>query len=35
VVEVDGVGRPVTRDFLPERLNFKVKDGKVTEVTKG
>lgn len=35
VIEVDGVGRPVTRDFLPERLNFKVKDGKVTEVTKG
>jgi hypothetical protein len=35
VVEVDGVSRPVTRDYRPERLNFKVADGKITAVTKG
>jgi hypothetical protein len=35
VVEVDGVGRPVTRDYRPERLNFKVANGKITAVTKG
>lgn len=35
VVEVDGVGRPVTRDYRPERLNFKVTNGKITAVTKG
>ncbi len=35
VVEVDGVSRPVTRDYRRERLNFKVADGKITAVTKG
>lgn len=35
VVEVDGVGRPVTRDYRPERLNFKVAEGKIIAVTKG
>ena len=35
VVEVDGVGRHVTRDYRPERLNFKVTNGKITAVTKG
>jgi hypothetical protein len=35
VIEVDGESRMVTRDFRPERLNFKVKGGVVAEVTKG
>lgn len=35
VVEVDGEARPVTMDYRPERLNFKVKDGIVTVVTNG
>ncbi len=35
VVEVDGEPRPMTMDYRPERLNFKVKDGKVTEVKNG
>lgn len=35
VIEVDGEPRMVTKDYLPERLNFKVKAGLVTEVTKG
>ncbi len=35
VVEVDGEPRAVTRDYMPERLNFKVDGGMVTRVTKG
>lgn len=35
VIEVDGESRPVTMDFRPERLNFKVKAGIVTAVTTG
>jgi hypothetical protein len=35
VIEVDGEPRMVTRDYRPDRLNFKVKAGLVTEVTKG
>lgn len=35
VVERDGESFPVTRDYLPERLNFRIKDGVVTGVTKG
>jgi len=35
VIEVDGESRMVTRDYRPERVNFKVKAGLVTEVTKG
>ena len=35
VIEVDGESRMVTRDYLPNRLNFKVKAGLVTEVSKG
>ena len=35
VVEVDGESRPVTMDVRPERLNFKVKGGRIIEVTKG
>jgi len=35
VIEVDGESRMVTRDYRPDRLNFKVKAGLVTEVTKG
>jgi hypothetical protein len=35
VVEVDGESRPVTMDYRPERLNFKVKGGRIIEVTNG
>lgn len=35
LIEVDGVPRMVTKDYRPNRLNFKVKAGLVTEVTKG
>ncbi|MEM1085315.1 MAG: hypothetical protein AAGI48_14480 [Verrucomicrobiota bacterium] len=35
VIMVDGEPRPTTRDHRPERLNFTVVDGKVTEVSKG
>lgn len=35
VIEVDGESRPVTMDYRPERLNFKVKAGVVIAVTNG
>jgi hypothetical protein len=35
VVERDGEPLPATMDYLPERLNFKVKEGVVVGVTKG
>ena len=35
VVEIDGKPLPVTLDFMPERLNFRVNNGKITAVTKG
>ena len=35
VIEVDGEPRMVTKDHRPDRLNFKVKAGLITEVTKG
>lgn len=35
VVEIDGKPQIVTRDFRPDRLNFAVKEGKVTAVTMG
>ena len=35
VIEVDGEARMGTKDHRPDRLNFKVKAGLVTEVTKG
>jgi hypothetical protein len=35
VVEEDGESLPVTMDFIENRLNFVVVDGKVTEVTTG
>ncbi|WP_018968667.1 hypothetical protein [Rubritalea marina] len=35
VIEVDGKPRPMTLDLRPDRLNFHVKDGKVTKVTRG
>ncbi len=35
VVEIAGKPLPVTMDFIAERLNFKVNDGKITAVTKG
>lgn len=35
VVSVDGDNRPVTTDYRPDRLNLKIVDGKVTEVTSG
>lgn len=35
VIEIDGEPQPATRDYRPERLNFAVKKGVVTAVTKG
>jgi len=35
VVEEDGQGKPVTKDYRPDRLNFSVASGKVIRVTKG
>jgi hypothetical protein len=35
VVEIDGESLPVTMDYLAERLNFKVKGGLITGVSKG
>jgi hypothetical protein len=35
VVEIDGEPLIVTMDYLAERLNFKVKDGLITSVSKG
>lgn len=35
VIEKDGEPMIMTMDYLPERLNFKIKDGVITEVSKG
>ncbi len=35
VIEKDGEPFAMTMDFLPERLNFKIKDGVIIEVSKG
>lgn len=35
VIEIDGQPQPATRDHRPQRLNFTVKDGIVTAITKG
>jgi hypothetical protein len=35
VVEIDGESLPVTMDYLPERLNFSIKSGRITGVSKG
>jgi hypothetical protein len=35
VIEKDGEPFVMTMDYLPERLNFKIKDGVITEVSKG
>ncbi len=35
VIEIDGNPLPVTMDMRPDRLNFVVKKGVVTAVTKG
>lgn len=35
VVEVDGEPRIVTKDFIADRLNFRVVGGRITAVTKG
>ena len=35
IVRVDGVSRPVTKDYRPSRLNFTVENGKVVKITKG
>ncbi|MES2980749.1 MAG: hypothetical protein V4727_00420 [Verrucomicrobiota bacterium] len=35
VIEQDGESLMMTMDYLPERLNFKIKDGIITEVSKG
>ncbi|QTN32717.1 hypothetical protein HZ994_10355 [Akkermansiaceae bacterium] len=35
IIELDGKPQPVTRDYRPDRLNFRVSDGKVTAVSKG
>ena len=35
VVEEDGESFNITMDFMPERLNFKIKDGVIIAVSKG
>jgi DNA-binding XRE family transcriptional regulator len=35
VVSVDGVGRPITADCVPERLNLYSVDDKIVKVTTG
>lgn len=35
VIELDGESQAVTRDYRPDRLNFKVNAGKITAVSKG
>ena len=35
VIEKDGESFPMTMDYLPERLNFKTKDGVIIAVSKG
>ena len=35
VIELDGEAMVMTLDFSPDRLNFKVKAGVITEVSKG
>lgn len=35
VVERDGEPFAITMDYSPERLNFKIKDGIITDVSKG
>ena len=35
VVETDGVQHPVTKDYRPNRVNFRVRSGFVVEVTRG
>lgn len=35
VLSIDGKSNPVTADFIPDRLNFEVEDGKVVKVTTG
>jgi hypothetical protein len=35
VIELDGEPMVMTMDYLPERLNFKIKGGVITEVSKG
>lgn len=35
VIEKDGEAFAMTMDYLPERLNFKIKDGVIFEVSKG
>ena len=35
VIEQDGEPFSMTMDYLPERLNFKIKAGVITEVSKG
>lgn len=35
VIEKDGEPFAMTMDYLPDRLNFKIKDGVIIEVSKG
>lgn len=35
VIEIDGVGQPVTKDYRPERFGFLIKNGKVVGFRKG
>jgi hypothetical protein len=35
VIELDGEPMIMTMDYLPDRLNFKIKAGVITEVSKG
>ena len=35
VVSVDGELRPTTRDYRPDRVNFKLEGGKIVKVSRG
>ena len=35
IIEKDGESMMMTMDYLPDRLNLKIKDGVITEVSKG
>ncbi len=35
VIEMDGEAMIMTMDYIPDRLNFKIKAGMITEVSKG
>ncbi len=35
IIEIDGEPRPMTMDYRPDRLNFKIENGVVISVTNG